>query len=127
MQGQEVLQDLTTALRQDAFRVKLHSPNRKLFVLHAHDFPFLGLGRNLEALRQSIALDDERMIACSSEWVGHSLEKIFAVVLNHGSFAVHHPIVDNHVAAEDVPDALVTQANSKCGDLGTEDADNFVG
>ena len=51
-QLQKVLEDLTPVFRQDAFRMELNSPDGMLLVLHSHDFAFLRLGGDFQAVRQ---------------------------------------------------------------------------
>ena len=107
--------------------MELHTPDGKLFVFNAHDFPFIGLGGDLQAVRKAIAANNERMISRGGKWIGHACEEVLAVVLNGGSLAVHHPIVHDHVCPEHVPDALVPQAHAQRGDLRAERPDDLVG
>src|SRR5207249_1804268 len=78
----EVLQHLTPDLGQNAFGVELHAPVGKLLVLHYHDFAFVGLSSDLEAIGQRGAVDHQRMIARGRKRIGHAFEQIFAVMLN---------------------------------------------
>ena len=38
--------------------MKLHTPNRELLVFDTHDFAFIGLRGDFEAIRQVVALDN---------------------------------------------------------------------
>ena len=127
LQVQEVLQDLPPVLGEDALRMKLHAPDRELLVPHAHDFTLLGLRGDLQAVGHAGALDDQGMVAGGGEGIGHALEQVLAVMLNERGLAVHHAVVDDDVAAEDMADALVPQADAEGGDLRSEGADDFIG
>src|SRR5262245_61684658 len=71
---QEVLQDLVALLRRDALGVELHAVDRQRAVLHRHDQPVVGFGGDVQAFRQSRAVDDQRVIAGRLEGLGRSLE-----------------------------------------------------
>ena len=53
------------------------------------------------------------MIAGGGEGIGHAREKVLAVVLDGGGFAVHHAVIDDDLRAEDMADALVAEADAK--------------
>ena len=107
--------------------MELDAPDGKLLVFDAHDFAFVGFGRDFEAIGQCVALDDEGVIAGGGEGVGHAFEEVFAVVFHERSFAVHHAVVHNDVAAEDVADALMAKTDAEGWNLRAEGADDFVG
>jgi len=107
--------------------MELDAPDGKLLVFDAHDFAFVGFGGDFEAIGECVALDDEGMVTCGGKWIGHAFKEVFAIVFHEGSFAVHHAVVHNDVAAENVSDALMAEADSERGDLGAEGADDFVG
>ena len=56
---EEVLQDGPAFLGEDAFGMKLHAPNGQRLVPNAHDLFFIRLSRDLQAIGQGVALDDE--------------------------------------------------------------------
>lgn len=93
--------------------MKLDAPDGQRFVAYAHDFAFIALGGDFQAIRHAVALDDERMITRCRKWIGHSLEQVLAVVFNGRGFAVHHAVIHDHVRAKDVSDALVAQAHAQ--------------
>jgi len=62
--------------------MKLNSPDWILFVFYAHDFPFIGLGRDLKALGQRVGVNNQGMIAGRGEGIRHAREEIFAVVFD---------------------------------------------
>src|ERR1035438_9965690 len=66
------------------------------------------------------------MVAGGGEGIGHALEQILAVMLNERGLAVHHAVVDDDVAAEDVADPLVPKADAKQRDSRTKGADDLV-
>ena len=46
--------------------------------------------------------------------------------MNGGYFAVHHPIIDNHLRPESVPDALVPEADPEHGRRSAKGTNDFV-
>ena len=106
--------------------MKLHAPDGKFPVLHAHDFALVGFRRDFQAGGQGVALDDERMIARGRKRIGHALEQVQAVVFDERGFAMHHPVVHDHVGAEGVADALVAEADAEQRNLRPERADDFI-
>jgi len=73
---EEVLQELLTFPSEDRFGVELHSIDRKFPVAQAHDFAFwgLGLGRDFQAVGESFALYDERVVASGLEGIVEAFE-----------------------------------------------------
>src|SRR3989442_7828342 len=51
---------------------------------------------------------------------------VFPVVLNEGSFPVHHPVIHYHIAAKYVANALVPKTDAQRRDLSAERADNVI-
>ncbi|MDB6122406.1 MAG: hypothetical protein JWQ71_1399 [Pedosphaera sp.] len=107
--------------------MKLHAPDGILLVTDAHDFAFVSLGGDFEAIGDGVALDDEGVITGRGKRVRHVLEEIFAVVLNGRRFAVHHAIVHDDFSAESMTDALMAEADAEEWQLGAEGADDLVG
>src|SRR5438128_1737017 len=67
------------------------------------------------------------MIARRGKRIRHSLEQIFSVVLNHRSLAVHHAVIDDHVRAEYMSDALMSKTHAKRRNVRAESADDLIG
>ena len=107
--------------------MELDTPYGKLFVFNPHDLAFVGLSGYFEAVREAVAANNEGMVSSRGKWVGHALEQVLAVVLNRGGFSVHHAVIHDHIRAEDMTDALMSEADAQRWDLGAECADNFVG
>ena len=107
--------------------MELHAPDRQSLMAHAHDLAFLGLGCDLEAIRQRVPLDDERMVACRGKGIWHAFEKILTIVLNHRSFAMHHAVIDDDICSKGVTDALMAQANTENRNFLAELSDDVVG
>jgi hypothetical protein len=59
---EEIFQDAHAAFGGDGFGVELHAPNGELFVTQPHDFALGGLGGDREAVGQSGAFNDQRVI-----------------------------------------------------------------
>src|SRR6266568_3826985 len=97
--------------------MKLYTPNREFFVFYAHNFVLFSLGSNLQTIGQAFALNHQRVITCSRKRIGHAFKEILSVVLNEGSLAMHHPVIPNDVAAKNMADALMAEANAERRDL----------
>src|SRR5690242_14127285 len=82
VQLQKILEDLTAALGENALGMELHSPNRKLPMLHAHDFALLSFSGDLEAFRQGFPLNHERMIPGGRKGIWHAFEQVLPIMLN---------------------------------------------
>ena len=106
--------------------MKLHAPDRELFVAHAHDFTLVSFRGDLQAIGQGMAFDHQRVIARCRERIWHALEQILSVVPDRRSFAVHDPVIDHDGCAKGVADALVPEANAERGSRPPEVADDVV-
>jgi len=79
---EEILQQALAILREDGFRVELHAVDRVFLVHQAHDLAFLGPCGDFEAIRQGLALDDERVVARGLEGTRHAGENTLAGVMD---------------------------------------------
>ena len=75
--------------------------------------PSVGLGRDLEGGRQARALDDQRVIARHLELVGQALEQPCAAIADRRQLAVHRLGRADHLAAVDLADRLVAEADAE--------------
>ena len=91
-----------------------------------HDLTLLSIGRDLQAVRKTVALNHQGMVARGRKRIGHAFEKIFSVMPHQGSFPVHHPVIDHDVASKNMADALVPQTDAQGGYLRTEAANNLI-
>ena len=87
--SEKILEDVEALLGEDGLGVELHPVQRVLPVPEAHDLPHRGLGRHLQAIRQSVPVDDEGMVAGGLKGGRDALKDVPAVVVNEGCFAVH--------------------------------------
>ena len=60
------------------------------------------------------------MITSRREGFRHAFEDRLACVPDFGNFAMHEPICPHDVAAEDMPDALMTEADAEGGNAGSK-------
>src|SRR5919199_754295 len=86
---QEVLEQVPTALGEDALRVKLDALDRALFVTNAHDHPVLSSAGHDEALRDRLGLYDERVVTRRLEALRQAPVHPLAVVQDLRGLAVH--------------------------------------
>ena len=124
---QEIPQDLSSIIGQDALGMELDTPNGELFVADPHDFALLGLGGYFQASGHALLLNHQRMITSGSEGIGHADEEVPAIVFYEGGFTVHHAVVHDDVAAEDMPNTLVTQAHAQSRDGSAKGANHVIG
>ena len=93
--------------------MELHPFDRQGPVAQAHDLAFGSLGRDLQAGRQRLPLHDQGVVARRLKRVRQIVEDRPAVVLDLGRLSVHQALRADHVAAEGLADALVTQAHAQ--------------
>ena len=103
-EGDEILKDEHTLFSGDGLRMKLDTPDRQGFVAQAHDLAFGGFGGDLEAIRQSLAFDDQGVIASRGEPLWHVFENIGARVLDGRGLAVHQTIGADDFSSEMLTD-----------------------
>src|SRR5207244_657558 len=109
---QKILQKPRSLHGQKALRMKLHAMQRPTPMPHAHDLVFVGPGRDHEiGVRERFAADHQTMVARGLKGIGQTLKDTLTVMMNERSFAVHHAIIAHHLAAEDMADALMPEAN----------------
>src|SRR3546814_4697145 len=77
---------------------------------HAHDFSVVGLGRDVQAIGQSIALDGQRVVAGYRKGRGQAFEHIGARMRDVGHLAMHDLLGSHNVAAEGGAYGLVSKA-----------------
>ena len=95
------------------FRVKLHAPHRIFLMADAHDFAFLRLGGNFQAIGNRLPFDHQRMIPRRRKRVRHILEQSAPIMFDLRRLAVHDAVINNHFPAKGITDALVPKANAK--------------
>ena len=99
--------------RQNALGVKLHALDRVQSMPEAHD---LALGRpraDLEAGRQRLALDEERVVSRRLERRGDAVEEAAAVVKDGRRLSVHQAPGAHDAPPVGLPDRLVPQTDSE--------------
>ena len=72
-----------------------------------------GLGRHLELVGQLFPLHDQRVVARDLELLGQALEHAFVRVADGRQLAVHRLGRADHLAAEDLADRLMAEANAE--------------
>src|SRR5262245_15600905 len=73
-ESQEILQQLLSFEREDAFGVELHSVNRKFAMAQAHDLLFLRPCRDFEASGKRLPFHQQRVVARGLKGRGESGE-----------------------------------------------------
>lgn len=107
--------------------MELYAPYGEFAVAQPHDFALGGLGGDLEAVGEGLALDDEGVVAGGGEALGKSAEKVLAVVADGGGLAVHETVGTDDFASEMLSDGLVPEADAEEGDLAGEGFDHGDG
>ena len=106
--------------------MELHAVDGELAVAQAHDFALGGFGGDFERGGEGLALDEQGVVARGFEGIGQAGEDAGAVVQDGRGLSVHEPASADDVAAEDVADALVAEANAEQRGGGAETSDDFV-
>jgi hypothetical protein len=108
--------------------MELHAVQRKLAMLQPHDFTVITFGGDLEGFRQRVPAHDQRMIAGRLQRLRDIFEEAALTVADRGRFPVHQFFGADDFSAEDLRQALMTQANAQdrrtlsqnSNDLGTD-------
>src|SRR5947209_7381272 len=93
--------------------MELHALDLHATVAESHDDAVGRRGRYFEAVRQSLALDYERVIAARGEAILKPLEYGLAVVTDFRGLAVDWRGAAHDAPAEDLPDGLMAEAHAE--------------
>ncbi|MNT40235.1 hypothetical protein D3C72_1765360 [compost metagenome] len=103
--------------------MELHALDRQRLVAHAHDLAVVGPGGDLQAFRQRLALDHQRMVAGAGHRVGDVAEHADIVVRHRRHLAVHQLLGVDDLAAKGLADALVAETDAHDRQLAGEVVD----
>src|SRR5262249_50187700 len=92
-------------------RVELHAEGWVVTVAQAHHHVAVCPGTDLQLIRHSARIHNQRVITRRLERVGQTLEGLMPVVMNLGGLAVHRP-VPYHRAAECLGESLMAEADA---------------
>ena len=126
---EKVFKDLMAMLAQDRFRMELHAFDRQCLMFYPHNFfhraiGFIGPAGHFQTFRQGGLINHQGMIAHGRKRVGQASEHALAVMVDGGSFAVHHVTGADDMTAEGLADALMTQADAENRDPAGEGVDD---
>ena len=107
--------------------MELDAVDGMLFVAQTHDLVFGGPGGDFQTIRQGLAFDDEGVVAGGLERAGESGEDAAVVVEDRRGFAVHEAIGTDNIAAVNLTNRLMAEADTEDGSGRTEFADEFEG
>ena len=126
---QEIRKHLLARIREDGFGVELDAFDRMTLVTKAHNKVAAARvragGGDLQAVGQSVGLDDQGMVTRGGERVGETLKNGPAIVGDLAGLAVHDFRRKPHLAAEGLPEALVAQADAENRQTAGEFADQL--
>src|SRR5215469_7146213 len=88
---QEVAQQLFSFAGADRLGMELHALNRVVAMPQSHNLAFGGPRTDFETFRQTLWLDQQRMVAHRLEWVREPGENRFAVMHYRRGLAMHQP------------------------------------
>jgi hypothetical protein len=93
--------------------MKLHAFDLLLAVSEPHDHTVARLGGDLQAGRQALAFNHQRMITAGFEDRVHVAKDRLPIMNNFRGFAMHDRGGAHHASAEGLTDSLVTQADAE--------------
>src|SRR5688572_28055838 len=100
--------------------MELHAIDGKRLVAKAHDLAFGRPRADLEHVRQALALDDQGVVTRGRERARDAGEDAAPVVLDRRRLAVHEARRADHLASEDLADALVAETYAEDRDPARE-------
>src|SRR5215475_8150059 len=110
---EETREKLLAVPCENRFRMKLDAVHGELAMAQRHDFAVLAFGDDLEACREGISLDDERVISTGFKWCGQIGKESAPVMSDFGRLAMHK----NGSACDFSPirfgDALMSKTNAE--------------
>src|SRR5262249_5176454 len=125
---EEILQQLRSFEGQKTLGVELDAMQRPVAVPHAHDLPLVGPGTDHEVgIGEGFPANYQRMVTRCLKRIGQAAENALTVVVDRRRLAVHDADVANHLAAENVPDTLMSQADAQHWHRGREATQHVVG
>src|SRR5204863_5405236 len=95
--------------------------------LESHQLVLRGPRHDLEYVGERLALDDQRVITRGLERVVETGEEPAALVEYRARLAVHEPWRPHHLAAADLAERLVAEADAEDGHVAGERADRVLG
>src|SRR6266566_5192696 len=107
--------------------MELHPFDRVGAVSQTHDESIRRLGGNLQPSREGLALDDEAMVTVGIKGGGEIPEDSLTLVMHQRRFTMHWLGSTDDLPAIDLPDGLVSQADSQRRDAWPEGFDNLAG
>src|SRR5260370_22646688 len=110
---------------QNRLRMKLHAFDCEFLVPESHDFVLRGTRAYFESRWDRIGIDNQRMIAHRIERTRQPREDRVAVVNHRRRLAMHQPRCAHDLAAERLPDTLMTEADAENRHLPRHPAQNL--
>ena len=95
--------------------MELNPVNRALNVAHAHDLAIGSPRIGHEHCGQAVRLNGQAVVTRCFKWRGQALENARAVMRDRTGLAMHDLFGRDHLAAKDLTDGLMTQANAQNG------------
>ena len=106
--------------------MKLHPFHRVIAVAQPHHQTVIGLRGNGQDVGHRRSLHNERVVSGGFDGVGESGENPFSGVVDNRRLAVHYLRCSNHPAAENLPEALQSEAHTEQGPHTAELLDDGV-
>src|SRR4051794_32592035 len=97
--------------------MELHAVDIAAPVLEAHDGAVFRLGGDLETVRQTVAIDDQRMVTGRCKRRRNVCEYSFSLMADRRKLAVHENRGAHHIASKSLADRLMAEAYAKDRDV----------
>ena len=123
----EVGQEGKTFRSQDGFRVELDANPRAVIIAESHHFVFRASGGDGETGIGCVfrRLDDKRVVPAHFHRIGDSLEQALFIVVDVGTFTVHHIGGAADFRSGKMPQKLVSEADSEYRDVCRQSLEEF--
>ena len=123
--GEKVAQKGRSLGRQDRLGMELDSLDIKMTMLQAHDQTFIVERRDLHAIWQGVAIDDEGMVSSRNKRLWQVGVQSVSIVDDFRGFSMHRLRCADYFGAKGFANDLMAEADSKDGQLPGEMGDDF--
>ncbi len=104
----KILKNQAPEGRQNRFGMKLYPFHAIFPVPQPHDLPFLCPSAYLEAFRQPLSIDNQRVVPGRLKGIGQTIINGLTVMKNRRGLAMSDPFSPDHLATKGMPNGLMS-------------------